>query len=258
MPWFAVRARPSTWEGQNRFPEEFSQGVQPNHMTSKLVRFLMASVFAFSVSALAQTGASPDALPAAPSAASAPAAAPVIGSKIGVINVEGAIYACNEGQRDFSELQKKLEPKETQLKGENEELDALKKQLSAQGDKLSSEAHDNLVRQIDVKQKSLDRAMQDFRDDGQTQQSEIGQRILQKMGPVLVKYAAENGFGLLIDISKQWPDGPVIWNGGSIDITRAVIQAYNVQSGVAAPAAKPAAPRSGAGGAAAKPTTPAK
>ena len=226
-------------------------------MTSKLVRFLIASVFAFSVTALAQTGASPDALPAAPSAASAPAAAPVIGSKIGVINVEGAIYACNEGQRDFGELSKKLEPKQTQLKGENEELDALKKQLSAQGDKLSTEAHDNLVRQIDLKQKALDRAMQDFRDDGQTQQSEIGQKILQKMGPVLVKYAAENGFGLLIDISKQWPDGPVIWNGGSIDITRAVIQAYNVQSGVAAPAAKAAAPRSGASGATTKPMTPA-
>jgi outer membrane protein len=228
-------------------------------MTSKLVRFLTASLFAFSVTALAQTGASPDALPAAPSAASAPAPAPVIGSKIGVINVEGAIYACNEGQRDFGELNKKLEPKETQLKGENEELEALKKQLSTQGDKLSAEAHDNLVRQIDVKQKALDRAMQDFRDDGQTQQSEIGQRILQKMGPVLVKYAAENGFGLLIDISKQWPDGPVIWNGGSIDITRAVIQAYNTQSGVAPPAtARPAAPRSGASGTTAKPATPAK
>jgi len=231
-------------------------------MTSKFVHFLTASVFAFSVTALAQTGASPEALPAAPSAASsapaaAPAAAPAIGSKIGVINVEGAIYACNEGQRDFGELSKKLEPKETQLKGENEELDALKKQLSAQGDKLSTEAHDSLVRQIDLKQKALDRAMQDFRDDGQNQQSEIGQRILQKMGPVLVKYAAENGFGLLIDISKQWPDGPVIWNGGSIDITRAVIQAYNVQSGVAAPAAKTAAPHPGASGATAKPATPA-
>jgi hypothetical protein len=72
-----------------------------------------------------------------------------------------------------------------------------------------------------------------------------------------VKYAAENGFGLLIDISKQWPDGPVIWNGGSIDITRAVILAYNVQSGVAPPAVRTAAPHSGASGATAKPATPA-
>src|ERR1700680_3313694 len=113
MTLCALGARPSTWQGsQNRFPEEFSQGVQPNHMTSKLVHFLTASVFAFSVTALAQTAASPEALPAAPSAAAsapaatpaaAPAAAPVLGSKIGVINVEGAIYACNEGQRDFGE-----------------------------------------------------------------------------------------------------------------------------------------------------------
>jgi outer membrane protein len=223
-------------------------------MTRKLVRLLMAAAFAFSITAVAQSATPDNALPSAPGA---PAAAPTSGTRIGLINLEGAIYASNEGQRDFEALSKKLEPKQSELKGMNDELEALKKQLSAQGEKLNDDARGNLVRQVDAKQKVFDRTMQDARDDAQAQNSEIAQKILQKLGPVLVKYAQENGYGVIIDTSKQWPDGPVIWNGGSMDITRAIVEAYNVQSGVPAPTpsagAKPAAPRSSGTGA--KPAT---
>ena len=88
--------------------------------------------------------------------------------------------------------------------------------------------------------------MQDARDDAQNQQNEIAQRILQKMGPMLVKYAADSGFGVIIDTSNPWPNGPVLWAGPAVDITKSVVDLYNAQSGVAAPA-RPAAT---------KPTTP--
>jgi outer membrane protein len=211
-------------------------------MTSKFARFLMCTVFAVSVAALAQNSA----LPAAPSAAANNAAAPVInatGTKLGTINVEQAIFATNEGQRDFETLSKKLEPKQTELKGQNDEVEALKKQLNTQSDKLNDDSRATLVKQIEQKQKSLERQVQDARDDAQSQQNEIAQRILQKMGPMLVKYAADNGYGVLIDTSNPWPNGPVMWAGPAVDITKSVVDLYNSQSGVAAPAARPAAPR---------------
>ena len=74
--------------------------------------------------------------------------------------------------------------------------------------------------------------MQDARDDAQNQQNEIAQRILQKMGPMLVKYAADNGFGVIIDTSNPWPNGPVLWAGPAVDITKPVVDLYNAQSGV--------------------------
>jgi len=221
----------------------------------------MAAGFAISITALAQTGSSAAALPSAPSAAASTADSPTpvaaSGSKIGIVNLEQAIYACNEGQRDFQTLEKKLEPKQAELKSMSDELDGLKKQLSAQGDKLNEEAHNNLVNQISQKQKVFDRTMQDARDDAQGQQQEIAQKVLQKLGPLLVKYANDNGYGLIIDSSKPWPDGPVIIAGRSFDITGAIVQAYNTESGVAAPAAsKPAATRPS--GTTAKPATPSK
>jgi len=224
-------------------------------MTRKLALFLLATVFVFSVLALAQTDpalpAAPSATPAAPAPdAAAPAAG--TGSKIGTINIEQAIFASNEGQRDFETLSKKLEPKQTELKNQNDEVESLKKQLSTGGDKLSEDARGTLVKQIEEKQKKLERSVQDARDDAQSQQNEIAQRILQKMAPIIVKYAGDKGFGLIMDTSNPWPQGPVLWAGPSVDITKAIVDSYNTQSGVAAPT-RPVATRPAGSGV--KPTT---
>jgi outer membrane protein len=228
-------------------------------MTSKFARFLLAMALVVSVAALAQTGSAA----ATPAAAAPAAAAPTTtgtGNKIGTINLEQAIIATNEGRRDFEALSKKLEPKQNELKGQNDEIESLKKQLNTQGDKLNEEARQNLVKQIETKQKQLDRSLQDAQEDARNQQQEIGQRIIQKMAPVLVKYANENGFGVIIDTSQPWPQSPIVWWGESLDVTKAIVDQYNTQSGVPAPpptagAAKPAGSTRPAGSST-KPATP--
>jgi len=122
-----------------------------------------------------------------------------------------------------------------------------------------------LKKQIDGKQKSFDRSVQDAQEEIGNQQQDIASRILSKMAPLVVKYAQENGYTLIVDTSKPWPQSPVLWwNPDAVDITKNVVEAYNVQSGVAAPpaptgagaTAKPAAPKSPTGTGAAKPVTP--
>jgi outer membrane protein len=217
-------------------------------MTSKFLRPILAVAALFVISAIAQTST------AAPiGGASTPAtASPVAtgsGTKIGTINIEAAIVQTNEGHRDFDELVKKLEPKRTQLTSQSDELEALKKQLTTQGDKLSPEALETLRKQIETKQKSLERAGQDYQEDVGNQQNDIAQRILQKMGPLIVKYATDNGFGMIVDTTKHWPESPVLWaDVDKVDITKPVVDAYNAQSTVPPPAAaaKPPAKPAGA------------
>jgi outer membrane protein len=233
---------------------------------TKFVRILAATVFGLSLSALAQTAPATTTPPATdpaaatPNAPSAATAAPIpTGTKVGTINIEGAVFASNEGRRDFDALSKKLEPKQNELKSLSDELDALKKQLSTQGDKLNEDAAATLRKQIEAKQKVFDRSLQDAREEAQSQQGEIMQRIVGKMGSVIMKYAADNGYGVLLDTSQQWPQGSVIPIAPAMDITQAVVAAYNVKSGVPAPpptaagASKPAAP---AAKPATKPATP--
>ena len=126
--------------------------------------------------------------------------------------------------------------------------------MQTQGDKLNEDARAKLVQQIESKKKAFDRAVQDAQEDAQNQQKEIFQRILQKMAPVIVKHAQDNGFAMIVDTSNPWPQSPILWYGESGDITKAVVDIYNTQSGVPAPAASgtPAAPKP----AAAKPVAP--
>ena len=207
-------------------------------MKLKLIASLTAAVVLTSATVMAQAGgaSSSSTLPAAPGTANDPASATGVGtSKVAAINIEGAIFASNEGQRDMEALQKKFEPKSTELKGKNDEIDALKKKLNTQGASLNDESKADLQRQIEQKQKALDREAQDAREDFQNQQNEIGQRILQKLAPIILKYANENGLGVIMDTSNPWPQGQVVWAAPSVDITKPVVESYNVQSGIAAP-----------------------
>lgn len=173
----------------------------------------------------------------AQSAAPAAAAAPAV-TKVGIVNIQAAIVNSNEGQRDFESLQKKFDPKRTELENLNKEVDELQKKFNAQGDKLSDEARGDLLKQIDARKKTLQRNYEDANTDIQAQQNEIANRIGQKLVEVLDKYAKENNFTLILDVSGQ--TSPVLWAASSVDITKAVVDAYNASSGVAAPA-KPAA-----------------
>jgi len=204
---------------------------------SKFARATVAVVFSLSLVALAQ--ADPAAGAAAPNAPSAAAAAApkATGTKIGTINIEQAIFASNEGRRDFEALAKKFEPKQNELKSLADELDSLQKQLSAQQDKLNEESRDKLVKQIESKKKIFDRSTQDAQEEFNGQRSEIGSKLLTKIAPVIQKYVTDNGYGLLLDTSQPWPQGPVIVSGPSMDITQAIVDLYNTQSGVPAPAA---------------------
>jgi outer membrane protein len=236
-------------------------------MTIKFLQSVLAIAVFSMISAWAQTGGA--ATPSSSSAAAAgPAASvPANGTKVGTINVEAAVFGSNEGRRDADALQKKLEPKQNELKGQNDELEGLQKQLQTQDGKLNEDARATLVKQIETKKKTLERAVQDFQEDGQNQGKEIFSRILQKMAPTIVKYAQDNGYSLIVDTSNQWPQSQVLWSGEGVDITKAIVDAYNVSSGVPAPAPtgaapakapapKPAAPKPAAPKPAAPSTTP--
>ena len=228
--------------------------------------FVSTAVLALALTTMAAAQSAPATHSALPTAAPATTAAAPTGSvKVGIIDIQQAIVGTNEGARDFEALQKKFEPKKAELAGLNTEVENLKKQLQTQGDKLNEESRATLVKTIENKQKSLQRSVEDAQNDYQQQQNEIAQRILQKLAPVIDKYAKANGYGLLFDSSNPWPQGPLLWATAGVDITKTIVDTYNSQSGVAAPPRPAGAPGAAAGkplgtatppaGAGAKPAT---
>lgn len=178
--------------------------------------------------------------------AAAPAAAPTGTTKVAVINFQAAVFQTNEGKRNISELQKKFDPKRTELKAQADEIDTLKKQLQAAGDKLSDTERETRTKAIDDKEKALQRDGEDASNDYQQQMQQTYQQLAEKVYGVVQSYATQNGFGVILDASASQQQLPtVLWASPGTDITKAVIDAYNVKSGVPAPAAEvPSAPTS--------------
>lgn len=208
-------------------------------MTRKFQAVLFALVLTATGSALAQAAA-------ATTAAAGP-------TKIGVIDIQTAILATNEGQRDFGALQTKFQPKQTELQTMSKEVDDLKKQLDTQGDKLNEEARATMVKNLEVKQKSFQRTLEDAQNDFEGQKNEIMRNLGNKVYATLDKYAKENGFSLVLDVSNQ--NTPVLWASQATNITKPIVDAYNATSGVPAPAA-PAKPANTTAPGAIKPAAP--
>jgi len=204
----------------------------------RLLTFVCILASGFGAIALAQasSASNPAAIPSAPVPASA--AAPAGPAKVAIIQFQQAVAATNEGQRDFAELRKKFEPKQTQLKTQSDEIDALKKQLQTQSATLSDGARAELTRSIDEKTKQLQRSGEDAQNDFQTEMGETYQKLAEKVYQVVQSYAAQSGYTLVLDASAQ--QSPVLWATQGTDISEAIVQAYNTKSGV------PAQPGAGA------------
>ena len=167
-------------------------------------------------------------------AAQAPVAPATAGpAKIAVIAFQAAVGQTNEFQRNFADLQKKYEPKRAQLKSLGDEIES---------DKLTDAERASRTKTIEDKKKQAQRIAEDAQNDFQQEIQALFGSVAGKVDEVLTTYAQQQGFTLVLDGSQSQQQAPlVLFAQPSTDITQAIIEAYNVKSGVPAPPAQPAA-----------------
>jgi len=210
---------------------------------------------ALAVSLASSTLAAQAPAPAKPATPPPAAAAPVVPvatpAMIAVIAFEEAVVSTNEGQKAMQDVQTKYEPKRKQLEAQNAEIENLQKQLQALPANASDEDRSKLMRDIDAKQKQLQLDGQKTSDDANNDAQAAFNTVARKVGGAAVKYAQEHGFTMLLNFPDPRTQQPnqVLWFVPTSDITEAVVNAYNLSSGVAAPAPSAPAPQR-------RPTTP--
>jgi outer membrane protein len=189
-----------------------------------------------SASALAQTGGAAVPQSAAPAAGHGGISTT---AKIGIVNIQDAIIATNEGKKEFDALQTRFQPKQNDLKALNDEVENLKKDLQAKSDKLNEDERGKQVKNLETKQKALQRNYEDAQNEFQQAEQEVVNRIGGKMLNVLEKYAKNNNYAVILDVSN--PQTPVLWASQGTNITKELVDAYNAEAPMAAPSAKPPA-----------------
>lgn len=225
-------------------------------MNSKFV--LVAALAAGALSpALAQTTAPAPSVSASATGSAALPAPQAVPAKIALIEFLETAAATNEGQKARADVQKKYEPTKAKLEALSTEIESLTKQLQGAPATMSEDEKASRARTIDTKQKQLQRDGDDATTAYNADMQEAVGKVAQKLGPVLIKYVQQNGYSMLLDNTGQPQQGGlnVLWAPGT-DISQAVVDAYNVSSGVTAPppsapsaarprpaAPKPAAPK---------------
>ena len=155
--------------------------------------------------------------------------AQVAPTKVGIIHIQNAIIGTKDGQVAAKSLEERFMPRRKEVEKKQADIGAMQNQLRASSNTASEDVKNKLMRDIDVKQKSLQRDVL----------GELGGKIM----AVIDKYATDNGYAIVIDVSSQ--QSPVLYAATAIDITREIVGLYDRNAPSAAkppaPAAAPAA-----------------
>lgn len=177
--------------------------------------------------------------------AQSPAASPAAAGKVGVINIRAAIGSTAEGKQAQAELQSKFAPRQTEIENMNKQINDLRQRLAACEGKCSQDEIQRLTTQGQRMTQQFDRKNTEFNEDSNAALSDVIDSIGRKMVDVLERYAAQNGYSVVLDSSAQ--NNPILFASQQIDVTQDIVrlydQAYPVKGGAPAqqkPASKPA------------------
>ena len=129
--------------------------------------------------------------------------------KLAVINIQQAIVETKDGQKARNDLQAKFGPTQKELADKQAKLAALQDQYRKGQNTLSDEAKQKLARDIDAATTSLKRDTEDANTEVQEAERKVMDELGGKMMAVLNKYATDNGFVLVIDVSNPQTPGAV-------------------------------------------------
>lgn len=170
-------------------------------------------------------------------------------TKIAIINIQDAITRTQEGQKMAKDLQGKYGPTKDKLDRLQNEIRSLRDQLSRGANTMSDEARNKLGRELQNKERDLQRDTEDAQLEFNQAQQTAFTDISGKLMTVIDKYAKANSFAIVLDVSS--PQSPVLYAVNEILITNNIIELYDKEHPVASassssgspsspPAAKPA------------------
>lgn len=160
--------------------------------------------------------------------------------KVATIHIQNALIGTKEGQKAAATLQAKIDPKRKEIEAKQAEIAGKQAELNKSRNTMAEARLASLQRDIDSLTKSLQRETQDIQEELQQEQDKVLNELGQKMMVVIDKYARDNAYTMVIDISTQ--QSPVLWAAPSVDITKEIVDLYDKNTPGAGPSAGAPAP----------------
>lgn len=154
-------------------------------------------------------------------------------TKLATVNMNGALIGTRDGRKAVSELSARQATKAKEFEKKQNEILTLQDQLNKGANTLSEAARNALFASIAGRKKTVQREMEDAQADLQTDEQKILQQLGEKILAVVQRYAHDNGYTMVVDVSTN--PGPVLYASASIDITKEIIELYDKNATAAPP-----------------------
>ncbi|MBO0798745.1 MAG: OmpH family outer membrane protein [Blastocatellia bacterium] len=183
------------------------------------------------LAAIAQTPTPPPksttATSSAPAAGSAPSGGTGVEGKVAYLNVAQFNQGIAELKVKIDALYSEFEPKEKELKAQEEELNNLKSKISNQGETVSLQVRQQWQDEVAQKEKDFNRKKEDYGAAGQKRLNDISAPIYNKISDFLKKYCQQRGIVLVLDGGRAFEAGVLVWGSQAADITKDFMDEYN-------------------------------
>ena len=148
------------------------------------------------------------------------------GAKIAYVNVQAIASNSVEGKAATSKLDDSRKKKAGELAEKNKQLQTAQTKLQQGGSVLNDQARAQLDKDIE----KLNRDIQFFQQDANTELQELQNQLQgefqEKLNPILEQVATEKGLHMLIDIANSG----AVWANSGLDLTAEVIRRFDASS----------------------------
>ena len=151
--------------------------------------------------------------------------APPAPVRVAVIDMQAAIAGTREGRQAALDLQTRFEPRRAALEKKAAELQALQDQLQKGAATMNEDARLRLERQIEAGNRGAKHESEDLSAEAGADQAVAGHELEKKMSVELEKFALQNGYAAVLDVSSQ--SNQVLWAPAAANITAQMIKRYD-------------------------------
>jgi outer membrane protein len=160
--------------------------------------------------------------------------------KIAIIDMQGAVLNTTDGKKAAAQIDAKFAPKKAELDQLQKDILAKQDQFTKTRGTMNATALAAAQSELESLSTSLKRKQEDAQQDLQEEENKVLGGIMPKLQQVINAYAAANQITVVVDSSAN-PNN-LIYADASVNITPAVLTAYEKAAAERAPTPKTAAP----------------
>lgn len=139
--------------------------------------------------------------------------------KLGAVDLQRAVKECREGVAARSDLQRKIEQFNAEIKVLQVDYQRLSAELDKEGARLSAESRSEKEARLQKKGRELQNRQREAQEDVKQLESDYLKRLVNRLGVIMAKIGDEGKFTAILDRNNG-----LLYAGKEIDITALLIQ----------------------------------